>query len=53
MMSWHVDKFHDFLTLFVFYTIFKQLDGKFTAMLVSMVLKNSGLLLKSVVTCVN
>jgi hypothetical protein len=27
-----VDKFHDFLTLFVFYTIFKQLDGKFTAM---------------------
>jgi hypothetical protein len=28
-----VDKFHDFLTLFVFYTIFKQLDGKFMAML--------------------
>jgi hypothetical protein len=28
-----VDKFHDFLTLFVFYTILKQLDGKFTAML--------------------
>jgi hypothetical protein len=27
-----VDKFHDFLTSFVFYTIFKQLDGKFTAM---------------------
>jgi hypothetical protein len=27
-----MDKFHDFLTLFVFYTIFKQLDGKFTAM---------------------
>jgi hypothetical protein len=27
-----VDKFHDFLTLFVFYTIFKQLDGKFTVM---------------------
>jgi hypothetical protein len=25
-----VDKFHDFLALFVFYTIFKQLDGKFT-----------------------
>jgi hypothetical protein len=25
-----VDKFHDFLTLFVFYTIFKQLDDKFT-----------------------
>jgi hypothetical protein len=32
MISWHVDKFHDFLTLFVFYTIFKQLDGKFTTM---------------------
>jgi hypothetical protein len=27
-----VDKFHDFLILFVFYTIFKQLDCKFTAM---------------------
>jgi hypothetical protein len=27
-----VDKFHDFLTLFVFYTIFKQLDGKLTVM---------------------
>jgi hypothetical protein len=27
-----VDKFHDFLTLFVFYTIFKHMDGKFTAM---------------------
>jgi hypothetical protein len=24
--------FHDFLTLFMFYTIFKQLDGKFTVM---------------------
>jgi hypothetical protein len=33
MISWHVDKFHDFLTLFVFYTVFKQLDSKFTAML--------------------
>ena len=33
MISWHVDKFHDFLTLFVFYTIFKHLDGKFTVML--------------------
>jgi hypothetical protein len=32
MISWHVDKFHDFLTLFVFYKIFKQLYGKFTAM---------------------
>jgi hypothetical protein len=27
-----VDMFHDFLTLFVFYTIFKHLDGKFTVM---------------------
>jgi hypothetical protein len=27
-----MDKFHDFLTLFVFYIIFKQLDGKFTVM---------------------
>jgi hypothetical protein len=25
-------KFYDFLTLFVFYTIFKHVDGKFTAM---------------------
>ena len=32
MISWHVDKFPDFLTLFVFYTIFKHVDGKFTAM---------------------
>jgi hypothetical protein len=28
-----VEKFHDFLTLFVFYIIFKQRDGKFTVML--------------------
>jgi hypothetical protein len=27
-----MDKFHDFLILFVFYTIFKYVDGKFTAM---------------------
>jgi hypothetical protein len=33
MISWHVDRFHDFLILFVFYTIFKQLDGQFTDML--------------------
>jgi hypothetical protein len=26
-----MDKFHDFLTLFVFYIIFKHVDGKFTA----------------------
>jgi hypothetical protein len=32
MISWPVDKFHDFLTLFVFYTIFKHLDDKFTIM---------------------
>jgi hypothetical protein len=32
MISWHVDKFRNFLTLFVFYTIFKQLDDKFTVM---------------------
>jgi hypothetical protein len=32
MISWHVDKFHDFMTLFVFYTIFKQLDDKFMIM---------------------
>jgi hypothetical protein len=30
MISWHVDNFHVFLTLFVFYTIFKHVDGKFT-----------------------
>jgi hypothetical protein len=29
MISWHVDKFHDFLNLFVFHTILKQLDDKF------------------------
>jgi hypothetical protein len=28
-----MDKFHDFLSLFVFYKIFKQLYDKFTAML--------------------
>jgi hypothetical protein len=27
-----VDKFHDFLTLFVLYTIFKHMDDKFTVM---------------------
>jgi hypothetical protein len=32
MISWHVDKFHHFLTLFVFYTILKQLDRKFSVM---------------------
>jgi hypothetical protein len=28
----HLDKFHDFMSLFVFYTIFKHLDGKFTVL---------------------
>jgi hypothetical protein len=32
MISWHVEKFHDFMTLFVFYTIFKHVDDKFTTM---------------------
>jgi hypothetical protein len=32
MISCHVAKFYDFLTLFVFYTFFRQLDGKFTVM---------------------
>jgi hypothetical protein len=32
MISWHLDKFHDFLTLFVFYTILKQPDHKFVVM---------------------
>jgi hypothetical protein len=32
MLSSHLDKFYDFLTLFVFYTIFKQLDGRFMTM---------------------
>jgi hypothetical protein len=32
MISWNVDKFYDFLTLFVFYTILKQLNGKFMTM---------------------
>jgi hypothetical protein len=32
MISRNVDKFHDFLTLFVFYTFFKHVDGKFTVM---------------------
>jgi hypothetical protein len=32
MISWHMDKFHDFMTLFMFYTIFKQLDDKFMVM---------------------
>jgi hypothetical protein len=32
VVEFQVDKFQDFLTLFVFYTIFKHVYGKFTAM---------------------
>jgi hypothetical protein len=32
MILWHVDDFHNFLTLFVFYTILKQLNSKFTVL---------------------
>jgi hypothetical protein len=32
MISGHVETFHDFLTLFVFYTIFKHMDDKFMVM---------------------
>jgi hypothetical protein len=32
MIPWHVDKFHDFLTLFVLYIILKQLDRNFMVM---------------------
>jgi hypothetical protein len=32
MISWYVDKVHDFLTLFVAYTILKQLYRKFVVM---------------------
>jgi hypothetical protein len=32
MISWHLDKFNDFLTLFDLYTIKKQLDRKFVVM---------------------
>jgi hypothetical protein len=35
-----VDKFYDFLTLFVFYTIFKHVDGKFTAMFSELVARS-------------
>jgi hypothetical protein len=46
-----VDRFHDFLTLFVFYTILNNWMASSRSCLVSMVLENSVLLLKSVVTC--
>jgi hypothetical protein len=46
-----MDKFHDFLTLFVFYTIFKHVDGKFTAMFSEHVDRSFDPLLKLVVTC--
>jgi hypothetical protein len=32
MTSWHLDMFHDFLTLFTFYIIKKQLDRIFADM---------------------
>jgi hypothetical protein len=32
MISSHLSKFHDFLTLFVFYTIFKPMDRKFAGL---------------------
>jgi hypothetical protein len=32
MISWHLDKFHDFPTLFVFYKILKQFVHKFVVM---------------------
>jgi hypothetical protein len=33
MISRYINKFHNFLTLFVLYTILKQFDRKFTVML--------------------
>jgi hypothetical protein len=33
IISWFLDKFHNFLILFVFYTTLKQLDHKFAVML--------------------
>jgi hypothetical protein len=47
-----MDKFHDFLTLFVFYTFLNNLMTSSRSYFVSMVLEDSGLILKSVVTCV-
>jgi hypothetical protein len=47
-----MDKFHDFLTFFMFNTILNNLMASSRSCLVSMVLQDSGLLLKSVVTCV-
>jgi hypothetical protein len=32
MISWHLEKFHDFLTLFEFYKLLKQLDRKLAVM---------------------
>jgi hypothetical protein len=32
MISWYLGKFHDFLNLFVFYTILKPLDRKFAVL---------------------
>jgi hypothetical protein len=52
MISWHVDKFHNFLTLFVFIQFLNNLMASSRSFLVSMVLQDSGLLLKSIITCV-
>jgi hypothetical protein len=45
-----MDKFHDFLTLFVFYTILNMWMASSRPCLVSMLLEVSGPLLESVVT---
>jgi hypothetical protein len=49
-----MDKFYDFLTLFVFYTIFKHVNDKFTAMFsehVARSFRSAPKIAKSVVTC--
>jgi hypothetical protein len=45
-------EFHDFLTLFVFYTFLNNLLASSRSCLVSMVFEDSGLFLNLVVTCV-
>jgi hypothetical protein len=51
MISWHVDKFHDFLTLLCFIQFLNSWMTSSLQCLVSMVLEVSGPLLKLVVTC--
>jgi hypothetical protein len=46
MISWHLDKLHGFLTLFVFYTILKSLDRKFVVLFCEHGARNFGLFLK-------